>query len=128
MKRLLYGLLIIGAIVGAVAYGSIDALWDDMCRNQIVEEAQSPDRKFKAVIFTRDCGATTGYSTQLSILENADHLENESGNTFILSDKVNDGLTFDHGGGKTKVVWIDEESVTVYFDGQNQCDKAEDRR
>jgi hypothetical protein len=39
-----------------------------MCRNDLAAESVSPDKQYKAVIFKRDCGTTTGFNTQISIL------------------------------------------------------------
>ena len=50
-----------------------------MCGNEIFQEASSPDNSYKAVVFQRDCGATTGFSTQVSILGTNDELLNEAG-------------------------------------------------
>ena len=118
IKKLLYVLLII-TIIGAVYMYIVWGL-DDMCENEIVEELQAPNKKFKAVIFIRDCGATTGYSTQVSILESSDQLGNHPGNTFILSDKIGNGLSFDKGGAKIKVMWSDDHSLKVYFDKETE--------
>jgi hypothetical protein len=53
-----------------------------LCGNEIGYEEYSPDRKLKAVVFERDCGATTGFSTQVSLLGSAEKLPNEAGNVF----------------------------------------------
>jgi hypothetical protein len=45
---------------------------------------RSPDGSRKVVVFLRDCGAATGYSTQLSVLFTNESLPNESGNILIL--------------------------------------------
>ncbi len=121
IKKLLYALLIIAFIVAAYMY--IDWGLDDMCRNEIVEETQSPSKKFKVVIFIRDCGATTGYSTQVSILESSDQLGNHPGNAFILSDKIGNGLSFDKGGAKIKAMWSNDHSLKVYFDKRTEFTK-----
>jgi hypothetical protein len=124
MKKLLYALLIITIVLGSV-YACMDYFFGGMCGNQIVEEIPSPNKKLKAIIFTRDCGATTGFSTQLSILEIDDELENETGNTFILSDKAK-GPVFDNGGSKIKVIWVNDNSLTVYFDRRTDVGKQEE--
>ncbi|WP_019500402.1 hypothetical protein [Pseudanabaena sp. PCC 6802] len=56
-----------------------------MCSNKVIREIASPDRTRKAVVFERDCGATDGGSTQVSIL-NADAVlpTNKSSNTFVI--------------------------------------------
>jgi hypothetical protein len=38
-------------------------------------------------VFDRDCGATTGFSTQLSILDTDDKLPDDGGNTLVPGDK-----------------------------------------
>lgn len=56
----------------------------DICGNEVYSEALSPDKKYKVVVFQRDCGATTGFSTQISIIDSTDDLKNESGNIYII--------------------------------------------
>ena len=54
-----------------------------LCGNEIGYEEASPNGKLKAVVFERDCGATTGATTQISILHKSEALPNEAGNIFI---------------------------------------------
>jgi len=58
-----------------------DALFD-MCGNDVLQIVASPDKQVKAVIFERDCGATTGFSTQVSVLASGAKLPNDAGNVF----------------------------------------------
>ena len=76
------GVLIVG--VPLVIGGLLIYATRDMCGNEMYAEELSPDKKYKAVIFQRDCGATTGFSTQISIIGANDELENESGTIFII--------------------------------------------
>lgn len=59
--------------------------------NNIIDEVYSPDNKYKAVIFDRDAGATTGFNTQISIISSKSSLPNNPGNLFIADT--------DHGKG-----------------------------
>ena len=61
-----------------------------MCGNEVFEEVNSPSLEFKAVIFQRDCGATTAFSTQVSVLSGTEVLPNESGNVFIIDGHPDD--------------------------------------
>jgi len=61
-----------------------------MCGNQIHKEYLSPDKSLKALVFQRDCGATTGFSTQISILDSNEKLENENGNIFVIKGHPDD--------------------------------------
>ncbi|MBT1695985.1 hypothetical protein KK083_03795 [Fulvivirgaceae bacterium PWU4] len=76
----------------------------DVCSNEVIEETYSPNKALKAVIFSRDCGATTSASTQLSILKADKSLENENGNTFIVND------------GQIEIEWRSSTELTVYID------------
>lgn len=57
----------------------------NLCRNDQVTEEVSSDRQLKVVVFRRDCGATTGYSTQISVLRADPTLPNSSGNVLIVA-------------------------------------------
>ncbi|RYD47311.1 MAG: hypothetical protein EOP83_28230, partial [Verrucomicrobiaceae bacterium] len=71
------------------------------CENEIIENLASPDGAHKVVIFSRNCGATTGPNFQASILSIGDSLSDEAGNAFIS----------DHGGAK--VAWLDPKTLSV---------------
>lgn len=58
---------------------------DDLCANDNLAETVSPNGQLKAVTFRRDCGATTTYSTHVSILPVSRKLPNEAGNVFAQS-------------------------------------------
>jgi hypothetical protein len=58
----------------------------NLCRNEIVAEIPSPKGDKRAVVFQRDCGATTGFSTQVSILSRGIRLRDEGGNAFVADD------------------------------------------
>ena len=83
-------LKVLGATISILALGVIccgSLIWyvsSGMCGNEIYQEIYSPDDEYKVVVFQRDCGATTGFSTQLSILNASDKLPNKSGNVFVI--------------------------------------------
>ena len=57
---------------------------NNACSNAIWAEYISPDRTLKAVVFQRNCGATTGFSTHLSLIANDAELPNSGGNVLTL--------------------------------------------
>ena len=83
MKKIIYSPLFWGFLFFAIIVKACDSISDDICGNEIYKQSQSPDGKFIALAFSRDCGATTGLSTQISIIPVGDNLENEPGNIFI---------------------------------------------
>ena len=58
------------------------------CDNEVVKAVDSPSGKFKAVTFGRGCGATTGFNTQVSIVDGDTSVPNGSGNVMIVDDEV----------------------------------------
>ena len=63
----------------------------DACQNTIASRSLSPNGALAAVLFQRDCGATTGFSTQISIVH-PDDKPTGAGNAFIADD--------DHGAAR----------------------------
>ena len=60
----------------------LDSVFGEMCGNEVLQEIPSDNGEKVAYIFQRDCGATTGYSYELSILDKGIELPNKNGNTF----------------------------------------------
>ena len=63
-----------------------------MCANTVITSSTSPNEKLKVVLFERSCGATTGFSSQISLLESGEDLSNEPGNIYI-AEGYPDGYT-----------------------------------
>jgi hypothetical protein len=83
-------------LIGIVLY-AMDNLFLGMCGNEIFSQVLAPDGNLKAVLFQRDCGATTGFSTQISLISPENKLENKAGNIFIIDGHPNDrqiGMTW----------------------------------
>lgn len=81
----------------------LDFLFEDMCGNDIKQKISSPNGEKVAYLFERSCGATTGFSPQLSVLDKNADFQNEPGNTFR-SDK------------DFSIEWIDEKNLKVIYD------------
>ncbi|HEX5605144.1 MAG TPA: hypothetical protein VFY96_01440 [Candidatus Binatia bacterium] len=68
-------------------------------------EFVSPDGTKKVVVFQRDCGATTDFSTQASLLATNEKLENEGGNVFSADTNHNAAPSGVGGGPELRVRW-----------------------
>lgn len=69
----------------------------------------------KVTIFERDCGATTGFSTQASLLEANRDLPGDSGNVLVIHGGVAPGGA---GGPAIAAKWNSDTQVTLsYCDG-----------
>lgn len=53
------------------------------CETEIIDRSMSPNQEYTAVLFSRNCGATTGENFQVSIIGRNEHL-NGDGNALIL--------------------------------------------
>jgi hypothetical protein len=87
-----------------------------VCSNRVIEEVASPDDKRKAVIFMRDCGATSGANTQVSILSNRFAMLVGGGNVFIADHNHGRASTGRYGGPAVSVSWIDNQHLEIRFD------------
>ncbi|MGQ0742066.1 MAG: hypothetical protein ACT4OG_07200 [Alphaproteobacteria bacterium] len=113
MKRstnILIGLSVTLAVAGVLAFG-----FSKMCGTELVKSVASPDNKLKAVMFERDCGATTDFSTQVSILEADDEVPNSPGNTFI-AEGARDLPRAAWGGPWAEISWRAANSLEVKYD------------
>lgn len=59
-----------------------------VCENKISQTVVSPSGNMKAVVFNRGCGATVGFSTQVSLLPASARMPNNGGNVLVVDDAV----------------------------------------
>ena len=86
----------------------------DMCSNHVISRLPSPDGEHDAVMFQRDCGATTGFSTQVSILEAGEPLQG-GGNTFRADDDHGAARAGSWGGSWAVMKWLASDSLLVRY-------------
>lgn len=96
-----------------------------LCDNDLVKETLSPDGKWKAVVFQRDCGATTGFSTQLSVLKAAKNLPNRNGNVLIADTDHGKAPAAKWGGPDVQARWPSNNILQVSFHPATRIFKQE---
>jgi hypothetical protein len=97
----------------------------DMCRNEVLAEFPAPDTRHRAVAFQRDCGATTGFSTQVSVLRGSRALPNDGGNVFV-ADTDHDRAPAGPGGGPAvEIRWIQNAQLEIRHDARVRVFKAD---
>lgn len=107
-NMLKYLLIITGTIITlmiVVIFMFINFSFNDMCGNEIFQSIVSPNKEYKVIVFQRDCGATTGFSTQISVLKAYKNLPNEAGNIFIAN-----GHPDYH---PVKITWIEDQKIII---------------
>ncbi len=77
--RLVHSMLVTAALISGCGAA---------CENEVSEIVNSPSGKLKAVVFTRSCGATVGFNTQVSVLPVEVSLPNEGGNILVVGGSV----------------------------------------
>ena len=82
------------------------------CSNQIRREIHSPNGTMKAVVFQRDCGATVGFNTQVSVLPSSTKLPDDGGNVFVADGGHGDGTS----GPFVSVSWTNDGELLVTND------------
>lgn len=103
--------------VAVLASGGCSGGFSGGCENNILSEAASPNGRLNAVLFERSCGATTGHSTQVSVMRSGVRPD-ASGNAFV-ADTNHGAADGSVGGGPwVEAVWTDDENLIVRYDAQ----------
>lgn len=87
------------------------------CRNDSVAEVRSPDGRRAAVLFQRDCGATTGFSTQISIVA-AGQVPRAAGNVFVSDGDHGAAAAAPWGGPWAEASWLEDGRLLVRYDAR----------
>jgi len=116
-KRSLYAIAIYALIIlssyGAALYAFSSG---SMCGNRLASSILSPDRTNKVVIFERSCGATTDFSTQVSLIRAGDSLRGDGGNIFIADSDHGKVTSYSPiGGPRVEASWKDETHLEIQY-------------
>jgi len=102
-----------------VFYYFADGLAEGLCSNKIYREYPSPDRSLKAVVFQRECGPSSGATTQVSVIDAAKTLENRAGNILVLKGEAENTVP--------AITWKSEQELIIYHSIDGNEFKAETR-
>ena len=125
-RRVQICLALLAGIAVALAAGIhfLEAALDGVCDNTVVRSEESPDGRFKAVLFERSCGATTGFSSQISVIGREDELGNEAGNVFIAGTGDRSGSAAPWGGPMVALRWRHATWLEVRHDSTAEVSRA----
>ncbi len=89
----------------------------DGCGNTVLATQDSPDGQHSAVLFERNCGATTPFATHISVLRKDERLSG-AGNTFTADANHGAASTGVWGGPWATMAWLSPNKLVVrYADG-----------
>jgi hypothetical protein len=85
-----------------------------LCSNETVRSVTSPGGNHKAIMFMRDCGATTDFTTQVSV---DPWFWQVIGNVFV-ADGYSGGTRGAWGGPWAEIAWTGPDDLLVTHDKQ----------
>jgi hypothetical protein len=116
MRVILICALVAVAAIGIVAYVGFRSFDSSMCGVSVVRRMTSPDGRLEAVVFERDCGATTEFATQLSVVQAGTAIKNDVGN-LLMADSDHGRASLDSGNViHLRVEWVGSDSLVVRYD------------
>jgi hypothetical protein len=115
VKAILTAVVVITVPVALIIFGLLGGFGG--CGNDLLKTISSPSGGRKLVIFQRDCGATTGFSTQASLLPARDRLRG-SGNVFIADTDHGRAPSGPGGGPQLDARWIAEDMLELRYHPQ----------
>jgi len=75
-------------------------------------------------MFQRDCGATTGFSTQISVVQRGDE-PTGSGNTFRADDDHGAAAAGEWGGPWAEVTWLAPDHLLIRYAAKSRLFEQE---
>src|SRR5258706_10704726 len=69
--------------LGILAYLMVGRFDKPMCGVSVLRRVPSPDGRLEAVVFERDCGASTDFGTNLSLVKTGSTITNHVGNLLV---------------------------------------------
>lgn len=117
-------LCIAGVLFGAFVW-LLSGMADGLCGNSLLAETPSPKGNLRAVVFERNCGATTGFSTQVSVVELGNNLPNEGGNLFVVTTGHGKAPSGPGGGPDVRVTWLSPTVLRIEYHPLAEVVRAE---
>lgn len=112
-------MIIVLLVLFIILWANLNSMITEMCQNTVTYQVLSPDKKYKAVIFQRDCGFGSGISTQVSILPFSTPFPEQQGNLFSV-----DGRS---APGRLHITWNGSKKLVIVYGGRLKILKAKDQ-
>ena len=118
MPGFMKSVLLAAAIAGASC---------SLCENRQLAEYPSPDGAQKIVVFERNCGATTAFSTQASLVAANSRGVSGGGNVFVADSNHGAAPAGSGGGPELRVRWISSDTVELAYHPKARLFRSEQR-
>lgn len=97
----------------AILYGVLSGCTS--CHNTMISMQNSPGGTETAFVFVRDCGATTAFSTHVSVLPSHNKKVIDRGNVLIIDDNHGTVPLAHSGAVPIRVTWLSEHSIRIAY-------------
>ena len=99
----------------------------NLCENRLLAEYPSPDGAQKIVVFVRNCGATTAYSTHASLVAANTRSVSGGGNVFVADHNHGEAPSGSGEGPELRVRWISSDTVELAHHAKARLFRSEQR-
>lgn len=118
-RRKVWMRLSIVALAALILYEAVGYWWNHSVRAfTLLEEIPSPSGRYKAVLFTQDCGTVCDLENDVSVLGSSDLADGNAGRIFRSFD--DHGLTklYPEGIYPTWITirWLDDDHLSISYD------------
>jgi hypothetical protein len=103
--------------VAAALMATVVSSCSDACQNSTVSTVAALPGDFKAVLFQRDCGATTGFSSQVSVTR-SDEAPSGGGNAFVADTDRGVANAASRGGPWVELRWVSPQELLIRYDAK----------
>lgn len=98
----------------------------DTCSNKLVQVVKAPGGQHADALFQRDCGATTGFSTQVSVLTPGDKVSG-GGNAFQADDDHGAAPVGEWQGSWAELRWLSADHLLIRYAAKSRVFKRDDQ-
>jgi hypothetical protein len=89
----------------------------DGCQNSAISTADAPTGELQSVLFRRDCGATMGFSSQVSVTHKGE-APSGAGNAFVADTDHDAASAASWGGPWVELRWLSPHSLLIRYDAK----------
>lgn len=85
------------------------------CSSSEISRLVSPDGQRDAVLFERDCGATTGFSSQVSVVGRGEAVRGRGGNALVADTDHGAAPAGPWGGPVVEMTWTGDDQLILRY-------------
>lgn len=122
---LLFGVL--GVVAAAGLYAFYGTMLGGLCASTVIQTSPSPDKQHDAVLYELNCGATTTFSTQVSLVGHGEAIGREAGNLFTADDNHHQAPLGPDNVVGVQLWWLALDSLEVAYDPRARVFQRADR-